>query len=134
MSIVVKTKNEDRFNVTIVLPRVGKVTPNADGEFEHEDEVAVRQLIALNKDFFIKGEEPEEDELNKEEQDELNNKGSEEDELGKKPETAEDKAELLETLPLQTRKGLEDLCASFPSKEWRGKNKEQLIEYLTGKL
>jgi hypothetical protein len=138
MAIVVKTKNEDRFKVTVVLPSVGKVTPNHEGEFEHEDEDAARELVALNSDFFIKGEEPEEDELNKTEGDDLNNKGESGDELGLKPEVVqlspEDKTELLETLPLQTRKGLEDLCASFPSKEWRGKNKEQLIEYLTGKL
>lgn len=131
---------------TIVLPHLGNTQIPQNGRMTIEDDSVAHAFIkSLPRDWeyvdptqnpdYVEGES-----LEKESGESLKQK-SEEDELGQGNGQSifedlddEEKKEFLEGLPNLTRKALEGMCAPFPGGEWRGKNKEQLVEYIKAKL
>lgn len=152
-TVIVKTENKDRWGQTCTWVGVGKVTVHKDnGMFETEEGEGLNELLELFPEFKIvniDGEplesistKSEVNTLGKEVVNELSDKAPESELQQKAPEIEvlpeEDKADVLEAylenLNSKTRKELEDMCASFPSSEWRGKKKEELVTYLMEKL
>lgn len=165
--MLVKTNNSNRFNVTVTLPGVGTVTPNKDGEFQHDDEEAVNELIGAIPDFFVpvNTSAPVDKSTGGEEIPNGNDGGLQD--LGVKSISADNDKDLIEggddtqvlsqaanqeqgvELPTMTAEekvaaraelgrkryvDLQELAKPFPGGEWRTKNKEDLVVYLSEKL
>lgn len=145
--MILKTDTKHRHGVKVTLPGVGTVTPSKEhGVFESDDEAGVKKLLHHVKDFYlvektengyvkIEPDEEEEDLKNKSETSTVKplvtgegNKGG--DANMQLALTEEEVA----TLGDNTKADLETLCKIFPSKEWRGKNKGELVEYIKSKL
>jgi hypothetical protein len=156
MNIIVKTDN--RKNYTGTFPGVGKVVINHEGEFESDSD-SFDELQSHFSEFYDKEKgkpiienikvnneqkksetqdltgEFDEEELK--ELEELRLQQEEKNKLKNNQQNTlseEEVKEYVESLSIKTRKELEEMCTSFPSKEWRGKNKEDLINFLTDKL
>lgn len=150
MSTVVKALDQYRFGWKQIFPFVGEVVPDpVSGCFSVEDEKAAQELVKLNIGFTLvsdlSSDELKEDLKTKSEEDELGSKseeeefgGEQEDDLGGEGSsdnsTTESKEEMIATLQNKTRKELEEMCKLFPANEWRGKIKEDLIQYIVSKL
>lgn len=156
---IVKAVDNYRWGWNQTFPFVGTQNPSAeDGTFEVENDEDAKNLVDLNIGFEIassvgesgsngsakekdNGSKPQEAPEETEELEEIKEK-SEEDELSQQVASSEEvvasstedneayKAELAQ----KTRKELEELCKVFPSVEWRGKNKEELVDFLVSKL
>lgn len=96
------------------------------GEFDEEE---LAELAALAEEQKLKESTLQKTELN-----ELSQESKDEIENQTETLTEEEKATYIESLPNSTRKELEEMCAPFAAKEWRGKNKEDLVKFLTEKL
>lgn len=109
----------------------------------------LEEIIDLQDEDQLGKSAEDQDELGGTDENELTDKGSkevEEDQQEVIDEETEQQIELedaeideeeqqyRDVLSAKTRKELEELCKPFPGSEWRGSNKEELIEYLVGKM
>jgi hypothetical protein len=153
-TIIVKTNN--RSNVTATWPGVGQVHIDENGEFKTENLEGFVELQESFPEFYNKAEGPaipaapiEENKVEekKEATQDLGDELTEQEkadqaealaELQKTEEpqvlTEDQKVEYREVLVAKTKKELEESCSVFPSAEWRGRNKEQIVDFLMSKL
>lgn len=139
--VIVKTNRQDHRNLECCLPGVGDVLLNEHGEFEIDNDQGVAKLLKSHTHFYVKGEEVdhltsqvESNDLKKEEDVDVTLKAQVESTEPLTELTSEEEKQIfIESLSTKSRKELEELCKSFPGGEWRGKNKEQMAEYLKEK-
>lgn len=145
MSIVVIAKSHYRGR-TIALPHLGTVTIPADGRIEIADHVKAHAFVAsLPKDISYENAKQDDPSFIEPTLEPLKQKSEDNGALDENTNAGgsqsifedlddEEKAEYIAALPAMTRKQLEAMAQAFPGGEWRGKNKEQLVEYIKGKL
>lgn len=142
MSIVVIVKEHYRGR-KIALPHLGTIEIPASGEIDIEDHDKAHAFVeALPKD--VKYKDSKKDNPNHTEPEAVRSQtpAAESDPIdqgGNGQSIFDDlddaeKAEYIAALPAMSHKQLTAMCAPFPGGEWRGKNKAQLAEYITGKL
>lgn len=144
MSIVVITKEHYRGR-RVALPHLGSIEVPANGEIVIEDHDKAHAFVAsLPKD--IKYKDPKRDDLNFKEpvaaavKSQAQVKAEDTGDQGGNGQSIfddlddEEKAEYIGALSQMTHKQLTAMCAPFPGGEWRGKKKEELVQYITGKL
>lgn len=141
MSIKMRTQLTHRFNRSIILPLVGQVSVNAEGEIEIQDENTALQLEEIGVGFLLVG--GEKDKENEKLEEALKQK-SEENELGKsedsendigKPVTDPELLFMLETLKSKTFEELRTMAMPFtPKRDWKDLDQAGLVAFLGKKL
>lgn len=141
MSIKLKTIHEWKHGHKNIVPGLGEIKISEDGTFETDNEAGAQILVDADCGFeYVKGKPSEvekgqksEDLKKKAEEDELGNKGSNQDDLTPSKDDADTLIKALDSKSLADLKVLATE-SQFPENEWKNLSEKKLREYLKDKL
>lgn len=146
--VQLKTEQQFKWGQKNIIPFVGEVSISSEGIIEVASQELAEQIVQSNVGFSIIEKVGKttttttqqssttttttSTPLNpKTEEDDLGDKGGNENDLGG---GNDEKDELLKSLEGKSLAELKELAKPFPSAEWRSLNKEKLTDYLKSKL